>query len=181
MRAAFFVHWGWERFSPMGNQRMEVLLRLVSRIAFVFSLCAASLVLAGSDSRARIPVYKGDLEFYVHEHATRSVLRIQFSSRTREVLRIAIDEPVLIHGVTGDVTRLRPRAANLSSRPDRAGYWLAEIIYRDLDLIDNDYRLSGRLTQYLANAQRSRHFDVYLGVEPISRPPGSSIDWGLQQ
>ena len=165
----------------MGNQRMKVLLCIVSRIVFVFSMCAASLVLAGPDSRAHIPVYKGGLEFFVHEHASRSVLRIQFSSRTREVLRIAIEDAVLIHSVTGDVTRLRPKMAVLSSRVDRAGYWVAEIVYRDLELIGNDYRLSGRLMQYLANAKRSRRFDVYLGVKPISRPPASSIDWGLQQ
>ena len=165
----------------MGNQMVKVLLRMVSRVVFVFSMCAASLVLAGSDSRTRVPVYKGDLEFYVYAHAPRSELRIRFYSRTRDILRIAIDDPVLTHMATGYLTRLRPRKAGLSSRADRAGYWVAEVVYRDLDLIDNDYRLSGLLTQYLYSTQRSRHFDVYLGAKPASRPPGSSIDWGLQQ
>ena len=160
---------------------MYLLLRVVGGIVVVFSLCAASLVLAGSDSRVRIPVYKGDLEIYLIEHKPRSVLRIRLYSRTRDVLRIAIDHSVLIHMISGDVTRLAPRVADMSSRVDRAGYWVAEIVYRDLDLIDNDYRMSGRLTQYLANAQRNRRFDVYLGTKSVSRPPGSSIDWGWQQ
>lgn len=163
----------------MGKQRVNVLLRVVSKTVLIFSLCAASLASAESDSRVRIPVYKGDLEFYVIEHTPRSVLRIRFYSRTRDVLRIAIDDPVLIHRATGDVTRLRPRMADLSSRADRAGYWIAEVIYHDLNMIDNDYRLNGRLVQYLANAQRSRRFNVYLGAQSLGRPPGSSIDWGL--
>jgi hypothetical protein len=160
---------------------MNVFLRVVGRVMFVFSLSAASLVSAGADTRVLIPVYKGNLEIYVLEHTPRSVLRIRFYSRTRDVLRIAINDPVLMHMATGDVIRLRPRMADLSSRVNRAGYWVAEIAYGDLDLIDNDYRLSGRLEQYLANAQRSRRFEVYLGAQSLSRPPGSSIDWGVQQ
>lgn len=181
MRVTFFTRWGWAHFSLMASQRMNVLLAVLSTVVFVFTLCAASLVSAEADNRVRIPIYKGDLEIYILEHMPRSVLRIRFYSRTRDVLRIAIDDPILIHMASGDATRLRPRMADLSSRANRAGYWVAEIAYRDLDLIDNDYRLSGRLEQYLANAQRSRRFEVYLGAQSLSRPPGSSIDWGLQK
>jgi hypothetical protein len=130
---------------------------------------------------AAIQVYKGELRIIVADRQPRDSLLIQYRSKTREILRIGIEALVLTSTASKEVIKLPDQSASLSNRYDSEGYWNTDIYYNDLELGNDDYRVQGRLTLYLAGSQRTRNFSVYLNPGSGGKPPGSTIDWGLDK
>lgn len=139
------------------------------------SLLFAPVIIADTTA---IQVYKGELRISFPQQQARDSLLIQYRSKTREVVRIGIDRPVLTNTTTNKPTRLQDQAASLSNRIDHEGYWITSILYDDLNLGNDNYRIEGRLMLYLHGSQRTRNFNVYIKPESGRRPPGSTIDWG---
>jgi hypothetical protein len=125
-----------------------------------------------------LQVYKGELRILTPGQEHESLL-IRYRSKNREVMRIGIAELELTNTTTREVTRLRDQSAGLGNRIDPEGYWIIDLRYDGFRLTADNYRVSGRLTQYLAGSQRSREFSVYLQPETASKPADSSIDWGI--
>lgn len=142
----------------------------------IAGLLFASVVHADA---AAVQVYKGELSIFVPDRQTRDSLLIRYRSNTREVVRIAINGLVLTNTRTNRVIRLHDRSASLSNRYDQEGYWITDIYYKDLYLGNDNYRIQGRLTQYLIGSQRTRNFSVYLKPVSARKPQDSTIDWGL--
>lgn len=126
-----------------------------------------------------IRVYKGELRIIVPDQHTRDSLLIRYRSKTREVVRIAINRLTLINARTKKVIKLRDQSASLSNRYDREGFWNTDVYYSDVGLGDDDYRIQGRLTLYLLGSQRTGDFSAYLKPDVDIKPYDSSIDWGL--
>jgi hypothetical protein len=133
--------------------------------------------LAGS-SVVVIQVYKGELQISVPQQQRDSLL-LRYRAKNREVMRIGISVLKLTNTRTQEVTRLSDRSASLANRIDQDGYWFIDIPYSGLELGDDNYRVDGRLTQYLSGSQRTRNFSVYLRPETVKRPADSTIDWGV--
>jgi hypothetical protein len=126
-----------------------------------------------------LQVYKGELGFVVPAEQEGDSLLIRYRSKTREVVRIAINGLALTNTTTNEVTRLHDQAASLSNHYDKEGYWVTDVSYSDLSLGNDNYRIQGRLTLYLIGSQRTRNFSVYLKPEASKKPPNSTIDWGV--
>jgi hypothetical protein len=153
----------------------------ISRSVFIVVFAGIGLLcssLLHADT-VEIQVYKGNLRISVPDKQARDSLLFEYRSKTREVVRIAIDDVMLTEIDTKKVTRLDDQSANLTNRIDRAGFWNTAIVYDDLNLGSGNYRIEGVLRLYLLGSQRSRNFSVYLKPESGMRPPDSSIDWGI--
>lgn len=150
--------------------------------AVVVNLLIIIGLLAASGMHAEtvdIRVYKGELRFVFPAQQADNSMLVRYRSKTREVVRIAVDRLVLINTRTNRVISLRDKSARLANRYDREGYWVTDIHYSDVNLGDDVYRLEGRLRLYLVDSQRSRNFGVYLNADARRKPADSSIDWGL--
>jgi hypothetical protein len=147
----------------------------VSLLAIV-SLCCAFVINAGT---VDLPVYKGELRIIVPEAQTRSNLVIRYRSKTREVVRIALHDLTLTNMNTKEVFNLDNRSAELARMIDHEGYWNTDVRYDGLNLLQDDYRIEGRLTLYMIGSQRTSRFSAYLEPDSSRRPEGSSIDWGV--
>ena len=106
-------------------------------------------------------------------------MMIQYRSKTRDVLGIVIDGLTITNTDTRQYLRLPDRTARLVNNLDDEGYWITDILYDGLDLVNESYRVEGRATLYLIGSQRTRNFNVYLRPESYDWPSQSSIDWGL--
>ena len=126
-----------------------------------------------------IAVYKGQLRITAPDRQVDKPLRIQYRSKTREVVRIAVNDLSLTDTGTKEVITLPDRTASLANHYDHEGYWTTDISYQNLDLAGDNYRVEGRLRLYLLDSQRSRKFSAYLKPAVGNRPHDSSIDWGL--
>jgi hypothetical protein len=124
-----------------------------------------------------LQVHKGELRILVPGQQRDSLL-IQYRAKNREVMRIGVAGLELANTATKEVTRLRDQSAGLGNRIDPEGYWIIDLRYDGLRLAADNYRVSGKLTQYLSGSQRSRDFSVYLQPETASKPADSTIDWG---
>ena len=155
----------------------------IFRIMAVNRLVIAGLLfvsLVHADTAA-IQVYKGELRVIVPDRQARDSLLIQYRSKTREVVRTGINDLALTNTETKEVIRLHDQSASLSNRYDQEGYWNTDIYYNDLELGNDNYRIQGRLTLYLAGSQRTRNFNVHLNARSGEKLPGSTIDWGLDK
>ena len=135
--------------------------------------------LAVQADTATIQVYKGELRIVVPDNQTRDSLLVQYRSKVREVVRTGISRLTLTSTATKEVIKLHDQSASLSKRYDNEGYWNTDINYTGLELGNDDYQIQGRLTLFLAGSQRTGSFNVYLKTEPGGKPPGSTIDWGV--
>jgi hypothetical protein len=126
-----------------------------------------------------IAVYKGQLRISAPDRQADKPLRIQYRSKTREVVRIAVNDLSLTNTETGEVTSLPDRTASLANHYDHEGFWTTDISYDSSDLSGDDFRVEGRLTLYLLDSQRVRNFSTYLKPAVGNKPHDSSIDWGL--
>jgi len=144
-------------------------------------LVIAGLLLAPAvyADTAAIRVYKGELRVIVPDQYTRDSLLIRYRSKTREVVRIAVNRLALINTRTKQVINLHDQSASLSNRYDHEGFWNTDIYYSDMGLEHDNYRIQGRLTLYLLGSQRTGSFSAYLKPDVGSKPHDSSIDWGL--
>lgn len=151
------------------------------RVIAVNLLMIVSLLIASQThaATADIRVYKGELRFVSPVQQAADTLLIQYRSRTREVVRINIHGLSLTNTRTDQVISLDDQSASLLNRYDQEGYWITDIYYNDMELDDDNYRIKGSITLYLIGKQRTRNFRVYLNPESAHRPPGSSIDWGI--
>ena len=140
------------------------------------SLCFAFVINAGV---VDLPVYKGELRIIVPEAQTRNTLTIRYRSKTREVVRIALHDLTLSNMKSKEVIKLDNRSAELARMIDHEGYWNTDVRYDGLSLVQDDYRIEGRLTLYLIGSQRTSRFSAYLEPASSRRPDESSIDWGV--
>ena len=127
---------------------------------------------------ADIQVYKGQLRILIPDQPSRNTLLLQYRTKTKEVLRLAVRGLRVINVTTKETISLENRTVNISGRLDE-GYWNTEIAYNDLGLADDDYKIEGLLMFYLAGSQQTRKFSVYLKPEINSIPNGSGIDWSI--
>lgn len=155
---------------------MKVMHRIAINALFIMGLCYVPFVYA---DMADIQVYKGELRIIVADKQTRNSLMIRYRSKTREVVRIALDGLRLTNIRTEQVIRLPDQSAGLMNRIDHEGYWNTDVRYDDLNLAQDDYRIEGQLTLYLIGSQRTSNFSAYLEPRASNRPVDSSIDWGL--
>ena len=144
-------------------------------------LVIAGLLLAPAvyADTAAIRVYKGELKVIVPDQHTGDSLLIRYRSKTREVVRIAVNRLALINTRTKQVINLRDQSASLSNRYDQEGFWNTDIYYSDVGLGHDNYRIQGMLTLYLLGSQRTGDFSAYLKHDDDIKPYDSSIDWGL--
>ena len=127
-----------------------------------------------------ILVYKGELRFVLPvDERARETLLIQHRSKTREVLRIAIEGLMVTNMDTYENVRLPDRSARVMNSVDKDGYWITDFVYDDLKFANASHRVEGRAILYLGGSQRTRNFNVYLRPETYWEPSRSSIDWGL--
>jgi len=155
---------------------MNITQRVAVNLLFIFGFCFASAVYA---DMADIPVYKGELRIIVPDKQSRNSLTIRYRSKTREVIRIALDDLRLTNMRTKRVINLPDQSASLMNRIDHEGHWNTDVMYDNLNLGQDDYRIEGRLTLYLVGSQRTSDFSAYLEPQASSRPVDTSIDWGL--
>ena len=150
-------------------------------LIMTYLLCILSLYLAAAShaDMADVAVYKGELRIMVPDKQTRSSLVIRYRSKTREVVRITLDGVSLTNTKTQQVTQLPDQSASLGRIIDHGGYWNTDVSYGDLNLGQDDYRVDGRLTLHLIGSQRTSDFSTYLQPRGNTRPPDSSIDWGV--
>jgi len=139
-------------------------------------LCFMPVINAGM---VDIQVYKGELRIIVHEGQARNTLTMRYRSKTREVVRIALDGLTLTNMRTKQVIYLHDQSASLENLIDHEGHWNTDITYGDLDLGQDNYRIEGRLTLYLIGSQRTSDISAYLEAKAGKRPEDSSIDWGI--
>jgi hypothetical protein len=126
-----------------------------------------------------IAVYKGQLRISAPDRQADQTLRIQYRSKTREVVRIAVNDLSLTDTGTKEVITLPDRSASLANHYDHEGYWTTDISYDNMDLAGENYQVEGRLKLYLLDSQRSSNFSAYLKPAVGIKPHDSSIDWGL--
>lgn len=156
---------------------MKIFRRIAVTLLVTVSFCLAPAIKA---DRVDIQVYKGQLRIIIPEQQTRNTLRLRYRSKTREVLRIKVDGLTLTNMRTKQFVNLNLQSASLVNIVDREGYWNTDIVYSDLDLGRDEYRIEGRLSLYLVDEQRTSDFSEYLMPEASNRPADSSIDWGLE-
>ena len=149
------------------------------KLANLLVIAGLLLAPAVNADTAAIRVYKGELRIIVPDQHARDSLLIRYRSKTREVVRIAINRLALINTGTKQVIYLRDQSASLSNRYDHEGFWNTDIYYSDVGLGNDDYRIQGMLTLYLPGSQRTGAFSAYLKPDVDIKPPDSSIDWGL--
>jgi hypothetical protein len=155
-------------------------IKLSRALAFSLLLLAGVAIAPGARADVSdIRVYKGELRIIFPDNQARNRLAIRYRSKTQEVRRIALDNVTLTNMATQRIITLPERSASLQNRIDRAGYWNIDIGYDGLKLGQDQYRIEGTLTLYLIGSQRTSDFSAYLQPRPMSRPEGSSIDWGL--
>ena len=155
---------------------MKNMQRIIVKVLFIVGLCTAPTINADT---VDIRVYKGELRIIVPDKQTRNTLIVRYRSKSREVVRIAIDALRLTNMTTNNVIRLPDQSAGLMNRIDHEGYWNTDVLYEGLDLAQDDYRVDGQLTLYLIGSQRTSRFSAYLEPRASDRPADSSIDWGL--
>ena len=148
----------------------------LANLLVIAGLLLAPAVHAGAEV---IRVYKGELRIIVPDQHTRDSLLIRYRSKTREVVRIAVDRLALINTRTKQVIKLRDQSASLSNRYDHEGFWNTDIYYSDVGLGHDNYKIQGMLTLYLLGSQRTGSFSAYLKADADIKPYDSSIDWGL--
>jgi hypothetical protein len=124
-----------------------------------------------------ILVYKGELRFELPVDQARDSMLIQYRSKTRDIVRIVIDNLIVTNMDTNKSYRLQDRTASLVNQVDNEGYWTTDILYNGLNLTNDSHRVEGRATLYLIGSQRSRNFNVYLRPERTWEPSHSTIDW----
>ena len=124
-----------------------------------------------------ILVYKGELRFELPVDQARDSMLIQYRSKTRDIVRIVIDNLIVTNMDTNRSYRLQDRTASLVNQVDNEGYWITDILYNGLNLTNDSHRVEGRATLYLIGSQRSRNFNVYLRPERTWEPSHSTIDW----
>jgi len=125
-----------------------------------------------------ILVYKGELRFELPVDQARDSMLIQYRSKTRDIVRIVIDNLIVTNMDTNKSYRLQDRTASLVNQVDNEGYWTTDILYNGLNLTNDSHRVEGRATLYLIGSQQSRNFNVYLRPERTWEPSTSTIDWG---
>jgi hypothetical protein len=150
----------------------------LSAICFIPVSSAQALYQPANKSLAVTHVYKGELLISVPGEQRDSLL-IQYRAKNREVVRVSVSRLELTNTRTKEVSRLSDRSASLAGDIDRDGYWIIDIPYSDLKLGNDNYRVTGRFTQYLVGSQRSTDFSVYLQPKTASKPADSTIDWGI--
>ena len=155
---------------------MKIFRIMAVKLLVIAGLLFVSVVHADT---AAIQVYKGELRIIVPERQARDSLLIQYRSKTREVVRTGINDLALTNTATKEVIKLLDQSASLSNRYDHEGYWNTDIHYSGLNLGNDNYRIHGRLTLYLAGSQRTKDFGVYLKSDAVTKPHDSTIDWGL--
>lgn len=154
-------------------------MNIVRTVSMLFLGTGLLLVPMLCATAADIAVYKGQLRITAPDRQTDKPLRLQYRSKTREVVRIAVNDLSLTDTGTKEVITLPERTASLANHYDHEGYWTTDINYENLDLAGDNYRVEGRLTLYLLDSQRSRNFSSYLKPAVGIKPNDSSIDWGL--
>lgn len=148
---------------------------VTGNLVLIASMCFIPVMHAVA---ADIPVYKGELRVLMPEQPDRNSLSLQYRTKTREVMGIGISGLSMTNMLTRKITRLEDRSARITNNIVD-GFWTTEIVYSHLDLAGGDYRISGRITFFLARSQQSRNFSVYLKPASIDKPYDSSIDWGI--
>ena len=128
-----------------------------------------------------ILVYTGELRFELPVDQARDSMLIQYRSKTRDIVRIVIDNLIVTNMDTNQTYRLQDRSASLVNQVDNEGYWTTDILYNGLNLTNDSHRVEGRATLYLIGSQRSRNFNVYLRPERTWEPSHSTIDWGIDE
>ena len=123
-----------------------------------------------------LPVYKGELSILVADQQARNSLKISYRTKTRQVLRFAIDDLTLTNIRTKQVMSLPGQSARLENRIDDEGFWYMDISYGDLDLGQDNHRINGRLSLYLIGSQRTSHFSADLEPRPDKQPAASNSD-----
>lgn len=156
--------------------KMEIFRSMAVNLLVIAGLLFVPVVHADT---AAIQVYKGELRIIVPDRQARDSLLIRYRSKTREVVRIGINGLALTNTATKEVIRLQDQSASLSNRYDQEGYWNTDINYSDLELGNDDYQIQGMFTLFLAGSQRTGSFKLYLKTESGGKPPGSTIDWGV--
>lgn len=150
--------------------------------ASLLALACLLIVPAVNAEIVDISVYKGQLRIIVPEKQARNSIAIRYRSKTREVVRVAIDNITLTNMRTKHVINMDDRSARLETLIDHEGYWNTDISYNDMALGQDEYRIDGRLSLHLIGSQRTHNFSAYLRPDSgIKRPEGSSIDWGLSE
>ena len=148
---------------------------VLTQLILLISLLLTAATNAGATN---IPMYKGVLTVLKVAGYEGDTLLLQYHTKTRQVLRVGVRGLTITNRRTQRVTRLPDASANLAAEP-RAGELVADIEYDGLKLADDDYRVEGNMTVYLAGMQQSRNFRVYLKPRRNGRPANSGIDWGL--
>ena len=163
-----------------GIQALQVVLNMIltaaARTFLIISLLISSQICADTTD---ILVYKGELRFVLPVDEARDSMLIQYRSKSRKVLRIAIEGLTVTNMDTYRYVRLPDRSAKTMNNVDGDGFWTTDILYNSLNLANESHRVEGQLILYLAGSQRTRRFSVYLRPETIWEPSHSSIDWGL--
>ena len=154
-------------------------MNIVRTVSMLFLGSGLLLVPMFYAAATDIAVYKGQLRITAPDRQADKPLRIQYRSKTREVVRIAVSDLSLTDTGTKEVITLPDRTASLANHYDHEGYWTTDISYGNLDLAGDNYRVEGRLRLYLLDSQRSRNFSAYLRPAVGTKPHDSSIDWGL--
>ena len=165
---------------PAGKQTLQASLNMTRILTLCVSLLISPLVagLTHADM-TDILVYKGELRFVAPAGEARDSLLIQFRTKTRDVLRVAVDHLSVTNTDTREFVRLPRQTATLVNNIDSEGYWTTDILYDGLEMGNDSLRVEGNVTLFLAGSQRTRHFSVYLRPEPTYQSFGSSIDWGV--
>ena len=154
---------------------MNILKWVLVQLPVVICLVLVPII---NVSATDIPVYKGVLRVLIVAESEGNTLLLQYRTKTRQVLRVGVREVAMTNSLTHQVTRLPDASASLAAGQD-AGDLHADIEYGGLSLSDDGYRVEGSLVVYLAGAQQSRNFRVYLNEHAVRRPENSSIDWGI--
>jgi hypothetical protein len=154
---------------------MNIFKWLLVQATLAMSLVLVPIINA---SATDIPVYKGVLRVLLVAEREGNTLLLQYRTKTRQVLRVGVRGVVMSNNLSHRVIRLPDATASTTAVP-YAGDLHADIEYSRLNLTDDDYLVEGILVVYLAGAQQTRKFRVYLKPRSASRPANSSIDWEI--
>jgi hypothetical protein len=154
---------------------MNIFKWLPVQLALMTCLVLAPVINA---SATEVPVYKGVLRVVIVAEREGNTLLLQYRTKTRQVLHIEARGVVLTNNLTHQAIPLPDASASLAAGLD-GGDLHADIKYDGVNYINEDYRVEGRLVEYLAGTQQTRSFSVYLKNPSASRPANSSIDWGI--
>lgn len=159
-------------------------LQLMLNILRTMAVCVSVIVSLFTSPQIHadttdILVYKGELRFVLPvDEQARDALLIQHRSKTRNVLRVAIEGLTVTNMETYQYVRLPDRSARVMNNIDDDGYWTTDFLYNGLKFANESHRVEGRAILYLNGSQRTRNFNVYLRPENNWEPSRSSIDWG---